>query len=689
MKYHFQKEILLILAWVPFIYSQVEPLKAEYVSPSGWLRICQGKEYIGVVSTTNDECPAGYWFKEPLKVGCACGHGVWVFSKGWCDHKARIILAKDGSCFSIDQDVRYIRYLGWSGSAYLPYHFVASSGLEYVQPLPESMTMPSAATNFHVDYDQHIGAVFREKAVESMTGRVCLSQAGNVSRPLSFKYFVSKLPYSQKKSCFSYPNQDQGRFEYDVGYDIGSGINLVDNSQGPFTQQKSWADQAANDKCKLECTYSLNFNNTGPENHTLGPELDYWDPDFDEYFQEDLREIGWTNMTAFPNITQLKNQTCDEQRATYNLTQKTTTEIVEQTKRMIQANLLTSILPVGAGSGYKIEYKDYNLMQKSRKIFAKVCSEMPTKVLEGMHKMFRVALSESFFHYPYKQITDDSETEEIGKLLETCYSNAREMNFVFADLPPPPATAVPAKADPFDPSSLCPEQKFWGVQYGFPDMDATKTEPINKTIKARLPCHLWSNITDLDLVVETAWKTVMFTHYYCARHFKKENNLRFGLYQQKMEKFFNRWIQHRWFYPGPALNGYKFLFQMFDLEKYAKTIDRCVAAARSFSVYRKWISRPVYSKHLGGKLFEDQYDIPDDIAGRTDLDAINPKLIHFNNKAYCLPYWHAPASNPALNYDPSKDYKQGCVKYRQEEWKDPFTPVLGKADGWRNNIDIV
>lgn len=59
-----------------------EPLyKDEFKEPSAWLRICQPgaytpEKYIGAVTTGKDECPAGYWFKDSIKVGCACGHGV-------------------------------------------------------------------------------------------------------------------------------------------------------------------------------------------------------------------------------------------------------------------------------------------------------------------------------------------------------------------------------------------------------------------------------------------------------------------------------------------------------------------------------------------------------------------------------------------------------------------------------------
>lgn len=109
----------------------------------------------------------------------------------------------------------------------MPYHFVGTSGLEYIQNVPEVLTMSHEATHFHPEYYQHVGAIFRERSVESMTGRFCLSQEGNASRPFTLKYFVPKLPYMQKRNCFTYTGQDLSKFEYDVGYNLNDGLQLI------------------------------------------------------------------------------------------------------------------------------------------------------------------------------------------------------------------------------------------------------------------------------------------------------------------------------------------------------------------------------------------------------------------------------------------------------------------------------
>lgn len=99
--------------------------------------------------------------------------------------------------------------------------------MEYIQTVPISMTLAETATNFHPEYHQHIGAIYRERGVESLTGRFCLSKEGNKSRPLAFKYFVPKLPYFEKRSCFAYANQDTGQMEYDAGYELKEGLTLT------------------------------------------------------------------------------------------------------------------------------------------------------------------------------------------------------------------------------------------------------------------------------------------------------------------------------------------------------------------------------------------------------------------------------------------------------------------------------
>lgn len=66
------------------------------------------------------------------------------------------------------------------------------------------------------------------------------------------------------------------------------------------------------------------------------------------------------------------------------------------------------------------------------------------------------------------------------------------------------------------------------------------------------------------------------------------------------------------------------------------------------------------------------------------LDFITPELTEFKQKAYCLPFWHSPSSNPGINYDPSKEGGEGCVQYKKYEWEDEVTPNI--LVNWNNKI---
>ncbi len=50
--------------------------KPSNISDHGWIRLCGlgGNSNLGVGIA--DKCSSGYWFKNPVKIGCACGHGV-------------------------------------------------------------------------------------------------------------------------------------------------------------------------------------------------------------------------------------------------------------------------------------------------------------------------------------------------------------------------------------------------------------------------------------------------------------------------------------------------------------------------------------------------------------------------------------------------------------------------------------
>lgn len=232
----------------------------------------------------------------------------------------------------------------------------------------------------------------------------------------------------------------------------------------PVVKSPSWATPADNEKCAKECPSPQSLVMNPSVNNTLGP--DYSDPEFDEYFLADMKDHNIS--TAGSNTTSRGNESPEANctRGQYELSDKTMQEIQEQTKRMIQINLRASVSDTPAPG---VKFIDYKLMQKSRTILDKVCPEedVPSTVLTGMHRMFRVALNESFFHYPYDQQGDDRGTNEIWGILTKCFDEAKPMSFATfsgtenlpdtngtnADnttTPPSPKTVNPTGADKCD-----------------------------------------------------------------------------------------------------------------------------------------------------------------------------------------------------------------------------------------------
>jgi len=184
-------------------------------------------------------------------------HDRWVFAKGWCDRQAKVIVALNGTCFSVDKEVhftnfritdnfikhkydsriliiqaifmnlqvRYIRSIGYSNDAFAPYHFQTTVGFEYVQSIPGGFEY--SYSNFK--YDQHLGAIFRVNDLESTNSYNCLSRNDPAKRALAMKYFTEKVPFQQTEECFKVARRNAS-FLYDEGY----GLNEYFVMKGQF-----------------------------------------------------------------------------------------------------------------------------------------------------------------------------------------------------------------------------------------------------------------------------------------------------------------------------------------------------------------------------------------------------------------------------------------------------------------------
>ncbi|OXA58127.1 hypothetical protein Fcan01_07572 [Folsomia candida] len=651
--------LIVNLSLVKATYTNI----SEHSGNVGWIRLCTsggGDNILGVV--TADKCSSGYWFKDPVKIGCACGHGVWIFAKGWCDKAVKVIVAYNGSCFS----VRYIRSIGNPSKAYMPYHFQSTSGFEYIQELPANFEY----SYYSPTYDQHLGAIFPINQIESLNSRRCLEFNTTKKSAVTMKYYADKLPYRQTNYCYK-PHGQKNLYEYDDVFEINQFFSIREKRKDPTKPYGKLPSGSGKNDAKCAAMCIGNGVDRGGNETTKGQDStvppDYLDPLRDDYLiiepvspspvgggnSSDSNSTNSTDSTAtgpkmrleFKLFNHKSLHDCDGTTPKYNLTTKTIREINEQTKRMILANLGYSLKGI---STPKVGVNDYILLQVSRKIVQSVCpdEEVPHTVLTGLLRMFRVALKESLQFYPFED-KDENRTLAIYEGLKTCLNSSKPFTFNYGNSS--------------DPDAKCPTAEFRDVSYEYGG-----GKPINRTILTDLPTQLKTDLQQLDLPVEVAWKTYLLTQYYCSRHFTF-NASEYSYFYDKIEMFFNRWIQHRWYYPGPSLKAYAYVFQMYDLNKFSENLDKCVGASRSFSNNRKWIKRPRYVKHCGGA-----------------LDFITPELTEFKQKAYCLPFWHSPSSNPGINYDPSKEGGEGCVQYKKYEWEDEVTPNI--LVNWNNKI---
>jgi hypothetical protein len=134
------------------------------------------------------------------------------------------------------------------------------------------------------------------------------------------------------------------------------------------------------------------------------------------------------------NITAMEEQPmCNHSLKTYSLTPKTVREITEQTKRMIMANVGSSLKGITTP---RVKVEDYKYFQMARHVLLKVCpnEEVPHSLVTGLLRMFRVALKESLKFYPYTMRGDGNQTERITTSLKTCLDTARPFSFEYINL---------------------------------------------------------------------------------------------------------------------------------------------------------------------------------------------------------------------------------------------------------------
>jgi hypothetical protein len=88
-------------------------------------------------------------------------------------------------------------------------------GFEYVQEIPVGFDY----SFMNMNYDQHIGAIFRSKDLESVNSRKCLERDDPAKKAIAMKYYTEKVPYQQVEECFR-PHGQANNFTFDEGFSL-------------------------------------------------------------------------------------------------------------------------------------------------------------------------------------------------------------------------------------------------------------------------------------------------------------------------------------------------------------------------------------------------------------------------------------------------------------------------------------
>ena len=197
-----------------------------------------------------------------------------------------------------------------------------------------------------------------------------------------------------------------------------------------------------------------------------------------------------------------------------------------------------------------INKEEFVYLRIAKNILLKTCpeTEVPKPLLNSVVRLFRYALYESIEVYSYTEFTDKEEDSRILDSLTNCYNSAYGMTFKYNN-----HSCQNSKVSDFNNT----ENIFWNLA-------SFMSETLKKFIyvpclqvieavihnseeyNATIPQSLAFNGTSLDFVLESIWKIMLHSHYYCAKNFAS-NPADLSSLMIKWEAFFSPMLRYRWY----------------------------------------------------------------------------------------------------------------------------------------------
>lgn len=311
----------------------------------------------------------------------------------------------------------------------------------------------------------------------------------------------------------------------------------------------------------------------------------------------------WLSHThkSFKTIEE-RNQEREEMRAKFTeLPAHYEKEVNEQTLRMMHAHISPILLNL---STKHVVTHEYRYFQQIRKVVEKACPQeyVPKLVILGLMRMFRQLLWEtqdSFFQHV--QNNNQGQFDRIMERLKECEEKSPEPSVLFATFSESfkPKNDSNKTEDLEPPPERCPVPLIYainGTAYNRTDID--KENLYIKDYPNIFQPHLKFNASQVDFVIETAWKVAMIGHYRCSKYFDDQTAIEFSHFFSQIQSFFNPRIIKRWYYTNSVDATYdivKMVFPSYDLKKFMFGLDSCLFGIQGFSLFdysNVWLQRP-------------------------------------------------------------------------------------------------
>ena len=598
-----------------------------------WLRICAGGKGKSIV-LDGGSCPGGYMFTKPFSSTCVCANGIWILKSGYCDTapKTFVLFADGNNCFNVRGEFNWIRYIGHPERARLDSHYIVSEYWDYLEMLAASS--PSSYLGCNSVWSMATGDA--PENIYLSQERVCFRSDW---RPLGNNPNVTGNPYVRIGLMASDPNQLQTdphqaqRLSYcpyfakeESTHWFFPGGMLEASVSGSVYHPMPTSDVHGN--CHERCTNAPPWTDepVTTEKPPVEPKVDengmpYYPWSGEDSFAKQMEELVPLNDTFNSS-----NPVCKTDP-------ESSREMDLQTLRMIRTQTAFALKQVKSPA---VQMREFQYLRKARQITAQKCPELSESLLKGFIRMFRLALSESIDNHPYREAGMNGSHERIMTALNSCVNGTggpeRNMTFVYNDTACPPLLT--------------------GLEY------TPEGEDKPRNCSGRIPRHLRFKNCDLDYVMEATWKVILFTHYFCARHFINVTQDVSEFYVT-MERLYSPDLLMRYYNPGNSYKGMQFAFQMYDLEKFMTNLERCVACSRDISQYRAWLKRPKNLKMCpmnGPGQSQNEYNF--DIGGYKGIRR-NPKYLPYKQikgrEYQCYSAWH-----DGLYTRPRVPVKQTC-----------------------------